>query len=166
MFAAGWGLRRVGRGPLSPPPLLTRHRPARPPYKKRGKADDSSRNQVVTDAQQAVVGVFRGASNAKAICDDANCAWICGVLGKFADAQKADFVKLITTTIKYAPPGYAPPDRKKLDGPLLDVQYQRTKEKVDELLNQLEGMCGLTFVSDGHCDKSRQPIVNFLCCAP
>ena len=51
-------------------------------------------------------------------------------------------------------------------GPLLDVQYQRTKEKVDELLNQLEGMCGLTFVSDGHCDKSRQPIVNFLCCAP
>ena len=136
------------------------------PRKKRGKADDSSRNQVVTDAQQAVVGVFRGASNAKAICDDANCAWICGVLGKFADAQKADFVKLITTTIKYAPPGYAPPDRKKLDGPLLDVQYQRTKEKVDELLNQLEGMCGLTFVSDGHCDKSRQPIVNFLCCAP
>ena len=56
-------------------------------------------------------------------------------MGKFADAQKADFVKLITTTIKYAPPGYAPPDRKKLDGPLLDVQYQRTKEKVDELLN-------------------------------
>ena len=87
-------------------------------------------------------------------------------MGKFADAQKADFVKLITTTIKYAPPGYAPPDRKKLDGPLLDVQYQRTKEKVDELLNQLEGMCGLTFVSDGHCDKSRQPIVNYLCCAP
>ena len=112
------------------------------------------------------MGVFRGASNAKAICDDANCAWICGVLGKFADAQKADFVKLITTTIKYAPPGYAPPDRKKLDGPLLDVQHQRTKEKVAELLNQLEGMCGLTFVSDGHCDKSRQPIVNFLCCAP
>jgi hypothetical protein len=88
-------------------------------------------------------------------------------LGKFADAQKADFVKLITTTIKYAPPGYTPPDRKKLDGPLLDVQYQRTKEsKVDELLNQLEGMCGLTFVSDSHCDKSRQPIVNYLCCAP
>ena len=112
------------------------------------------------------MGVFRGASNAKAICDDANCAWICGVLGKFADAQKADFVKLITTTIKYAPPGYAPPDRKKLDGPLLDVQYQRTKEKVDELLNQLEGMCGLTFVSDGHCDKSRQSIANYLCCAP
>jgi hypothetical protein len=69
-------------------------------------------------------------------------------LGKFADAQKqkADFVELITTTIKYAPPGYTPPDlptdRKKLDGPLLDVQYQRTKEKVDELLNQLEDMCG------------------------
>ena len=76
--------------------------------------------EVVTDAQQTAVGVFRGASNAKAICDDANCAWICGVLGKFADAQKADFVKLITTTIKYAPPGYAPPDRKKLDGPLLE----------------------------------------------
>jgi hypothetical protein len=103
------------------------------------------------------VGVFRGTSNAKAICDDANCAWICGVLGKFANAQKADFVKPITTTIKYAPPGYNPPDRKKLDGPLLDVQYQRIKEKVNELLDQLEGMCGLTFVSDGHCDKSRQP---------
>jgi hypothetical protein len=67
---------------------------------------------------------------------------ICGVLGKFADAQKADFVKLITTIIKYAPPRYAPPDRKKLAGPLLDVQYQRTKEKAGELLNQLEGMCG------------------------
>jgi hypothetical protein len=91
-------------------------------------------------AAAAVVGVFRGASNAKGgICDDANCAWICGVLGKFADAQKADFVKPITTAIKYAPPGYTPPDRKKLDGPLLDVQYQRTKEKVDELLNQLVG---------------------------
>jgi hypothetical protein len=44
-------------------------------------------------------------------------SWICGVLGKFADAQKADFVELITAIIKYAPPGYAPPDRKKLDGP-------------------------------------------------
>jgi hypothetical protein len=31
--------------------------------------------EVVTDAQQAVVGVFRGASSAKAICDDAICAW-------------------------------------------------------------------------------------------
>jgi hypothetical protein len=72
-------------------------------------------------------------------------------LGKFADVQKADFVKLITAIIKYAPPGYTPPDSKKLAGPLLDMQYQRTKEKVDELLNQLEGMCGLTFVSDGHC---------------
>jgi hypothetical protein len=48
-------------------------------------------------------------------------------------------LKTLTTAIKYAPPGYAPPDRKKLDGPLLDVQYQRTKEKVDVLLNQLEG---------------------------
>jgi hypothetical protein len=47
-----------------------------------------------------------------------------------------------------------------------DVQYQRTKEKVDELLNQLEGMSGLTFVSDGHSDKSRHPIANYLCCAP
>ena len=62
-------------------------------------------------------------------------------MGKFADAEKKDFVKLITTIIKYAPPEYAPPDRKKLAGPLLDVQYGRTKEKVDELLNQLEGMC-------------------------
>jgi hypothetical protein len=66
----------------------------------------------------------------------------------------------------YAPLGYTPPDRKKLAGPLLDVQYQRTKEKADELLNQLEGMCGLTFVSDGHSDKSRHPIVSYLCCTP
>ena len=63
-------------------------------------------------------------------------------------------------------PDTPPPDRKKLAGPLLDVQYGRTKEKVDVLLNQLEGMCGLTFVSDGHSDKSRHPIVNYLCCAP
>jgi hypothetical protein len=49
-----------------------------------------------------------------------------------------------------------------LGRPLLDVQYQRTKEKVDELLNQLEGMCGLTFVSDGHSDKSMHPIANYL----
>jgi hypothetical protein len=84
--------------------------------------------EVVTDAQQTVVGVFRGESNAKAICDDAICAWICGVLGKFADEQKADFVELITAIIKYAPPD-APPDRKKLAGHLLDVQYQRPRRR-------------------------------------
>jgi hypothetical protein len=122
--------------------------------------------KAVTEVQQTIVDVFRGASNVKANCDDAICAWICGVLGKFADAQNVDFVKLITTIIKYAPPGYTPPDRKKLAGPLLDVQDQRTKEKVNELLNQLEGMCGLTFVSDGHSDKSMHPIVSYLCCTP
>jgi hypothetical protein len=120
--------------------------------------------EVVTDAQQTAVGVFRGASNAKAICDDVNCTCICGVLGKFADAQKADFVKLITAIITYAPPGYTPPDRKKLDGPLLDVRYQRTNEKVGELLNQLGGMCGLTssFPMAIVTRAGNQPVVNYV----
>ena len=39
----GWGLRRVGRGPLPPPHCLPAIAPAL--EKKRGKADDSSRNQ-------------------------------------------------------------------------------------------------------------------------
>jgi len=109
---------------------------------------------------------FNGVSNAKAICDDAVCSWICGTLGTFGDAQKPDFVKMVRSIIKYAPPGYTPPDRKKCAGPLLDIQYQRTQDKVDEVLNQVEGTCGFTFVSDGHSDKSRNPVVNYLCVAP
>jgi hypothetical protein len=44
------------------------------------------------DLQQTITGIFRGAANAKAICDDAMCAWVCGTLGKSADTEKSDFV--------------------------------------------------------------------------
>jgi hypothetical protein len=58
---------------------------------------------IDNDVQQTITGIFHGAANAKAICDDAVCGRICGTLGKFADAEKAPFVKLVKTLIKYAP---------------------------------------------------------------
>jgi hypothetical protein len=92
--------------------------------------------------------------------------WICGTLGSFSDAEKTDFVKLVTTIIKYAPPGYTPPNRKRCAGPLLDAQYDKTKKRVDEVLNMLDATCGLTFVSDGHSDKTRHPMVNYIAASP
>jgi hypothetical protein len=69
-----------------------------------------------------------------------------------------------TPTIKYAPRDYTPPIREKCAGPLLGAQYRKTQERANDVLDQLECMCALTFVSDGHSDKSRRPIVNYVHC--
>jgi hypothetical protein len=65
----------------------------------------------------------------------------------------------------YAPPDWRPSTRKQVSGPLLDDLHRKVKHKVDAVLDSLDGLCALTFVSDGHSDKTRCPIVNNLACS-
>jgi hypothetical protein len=118
-----------------------------------------------TEFQQTLTGVFAGAKSATGKCNEAVATWVAETLAAFSAVEKPSFINMLATIRKYAPPDWRPPSRKDVGGPLLDELHRKVKLKVDAVLDSLDGLCSLTFVSDGHSDKTRCPVVNYLACS-
>jgi hypothetical protein len=96
------------------------------------------------------------------LCHKAVSDWIFNTMQSFNDTEDNNFIKMIDTLIKFAPPGYKPPKPHLVRGKYLDRAYAKTKEALNQTFDALEHMCALTIMSDGKTNKSRNPIINFI----
>ncbi len=78
----------------------------------------------------------------------------------FLSADNENFRKFI----EILRPGYKPPDRKALAGPLLDQTYGEIMEGVTSEIGELPGSCAITISQDGWSNIHNEPlIVSSLC---
>jgi hypothetical protein len=121
---------------------------------------------ATADTQSLITHAMNKNGASKEVCDKAVCDWIYINLQSFNVVADVNFKAMISTLLKFAPPGYKAPLPHLVRGKHLDEAYAKTKKQANKMFTDMEHLCALTMMSDGKTNNGKVPIVNFIAKSP
>ena len=117
---------------------------------------------ATADRQTLIMKAMNKNGASKDLCDKAICNWVYVNLQSFNVTGDFNFVAMLETLLKFAPPGYKPPLPHLVRGKYLDEAYDETKKKATKMFSDMEFKTALTIMSDGKTNNGKIPIANFI----